>query len=392
MAYVIKQIFSFLNITIENNVFEEVDLKQLIVFNAFTENNYLTEDIIQPRDGFDLIDHVPDINISEYLKNLFSLFGIVFDYSSSSQVIKFKNLVDIANDFSFIKFPGIIPEIPELTASPYSGYVLTQDASDDEYINNYFKSIDDLEFKGSVNTYLSLPWHNNKINDCYYVILEKSYYFWNYDPENPSITWLFFSKDWMFDKKDVNSEIDENLIKISTKVFPIMLNGYPYEDHQLCAPNPRSWLIPKTSQQGNFEGIPSYFKTDFSKSLLFYHGLRYDSNSQLYPLASPDIYDYAGNPITFESVGSSPGYTHSLSLRWDGPNGLYEKRYKAWIDILMKSRGSFSFMAYLSPSDLADIDLLRWYAGPGFRFMIKEIRFTLSEKNISIAELDVLVR
>ena len=59
---------------------------------------------------------------------------------------------------------------------------------------------------------------------------------------------------------------------------------------------------------------------------------------------------------------------------------------------MMKSRGTFKFKAYLSPNDLSTIDLLKWYTGPGFKFMIKEIRFSISEKNISVAELDVFVR
>jgi hypothetical protein len=394
LAYVIKRICETFGITIDNNVFEDIDLKQLVIFNLYAENNFFTSELITPKEGFNLTDHVPDVLISTYWTNLCKLLGIGFDYKAFSKTLRLKYLKDIAASADFADFPGIIISKPTLKAEPYNGYKLKQEASGDEFITKFFKGIDGLTFKGNVEAISDFDSiTGQEINDCYYVTSRKEYWYWNYDPELSIITWLFYSKDFFFVKESVDEEIGDRSFDVITNINPIMDNGYPYTDQNLCAPSSRLWLIPKSEQAGNFDGLPDFFKSEFSKSLLFYHGLRQDSQLNLYPLASNNIYDFAGNPIVFESVeGGDPGYTHDLSLRWDGPNGLYEKRYKHWINLMLKSRGMWRLTAHLSPLQLSKIDWFTWYNGPGYKFLIKEIRFNINHDKISVADIDILIR
>lgn len=393
LAYVMTRVFETFDISVENNVFKDIDMRQLVIFNAYAENNFISNDLISPVPGINLKDHVPEVLISDYFTNLCKFFGIAFDYRPNSRTIRLKYLKDIASDTAFQPFPGIITTTPELSCSAYKGFRLIQSTSNDDFIRENFKSLDGLTLKGSVSTVTDLtPIEDPKINDCYYVTGIKEYWIYNYDPELAIITWLKHTNDFFFQYEEIDENHTGDVFEIKTNINPIMDNGYSFRDLTPSAPLQRKWLIPKTAQAGNFDGLPDYFKSNFSNSLLYYHGLRKDNIDSLYPLASCDIYDYAGDPISFENSSPYPAYTHTLSLRWDGPNGIYEKRYKAWIDLMLKSRGTFKFKAYLSPNDLSTIDLLKWYTGPGFRFMIKEIRFSISEKNISVAELDVFVR
>lgn len=391
LAYVIRRISETFGITISNNVFEDNDLRQLVIFNLFAENSFITSELIQPRPGFDLADHVPDVQISAYFINLCKLLGIAYDYKSFSKTLRLKYLKDIAADQDYKEFPGMIISKPELKASAYKGYRLKQEVDGDDYIREYFKSLEGLNYKGTVNSYISLPWNNNEINDCYYVIAFTGYYIWNYDPETNVITWVFHSKDFQFVKEEITEGTGTEVLEIITNINAVMINGWRYTDNQLGAPD-REWIIPVTHQPGNFDGLPDYFKAQFTNSLLFYHGLRADSQLNLYPLGSHDRYDYAGNPIVYEAVAPAEGYTQDLTLRWDGEHGLYEKRYKGWINLMMRSRGFWKFRANFSPLQLAQIDFFDWYQGQGFKFLVKEVRFNILSDKISTAEVEVLVK
>jgi hypothetical protein len=392
LAYVIRRIAETFGITISNNVFEDNDLRQLVIFNLFAENSFITSELIQPRPGFDLADHVPDVQISAYFINLCKLLGIAYDYKSFSKTLRLKYLKDIAADQDYKEFPGMIISKPELKASAYKGYRLKQEVDGDDYIREYFKSLEGLNYKGTVNSYISLPWNNNEINDCYYVIAFTGYYIWNYDPETNVITWVFHSKDFQFVKEEITEGTGTEVLEITSDINAVMINGWRFTDNQLGATLNREWIIPVTHQPGNFDGLPDYFKAQFTNSLLYYHGLRADSQLNLYPLGSHDRYDYAGNPIVYEAVAPAEGYTQDLTLRWDGEHGLYEKRYKGWINLLMRSRGFWKFRANFSPLQLAQIDFFAWYQGQGFKFLVKEVRFNILSDKISTAEVEVLVK
>lgn len=393
LAYVIKQIAKEFGTTIENNVFEEPDQKQLVIFNLFAENGLITSDLIQPKPGFNLQDHVPDMLISKFWINLCRLLGIGFDYNASKKTLRLKYLKDIAASTDYKVFPGTINSKPLLKSDAYNGYRLIQNITNDEFISKYFRRIDGLVLKGTVNTLNELSGVENPlVNDCWHVKSRKEYYYWNYDPELSILNWVFFSKDFFFVKEEINSEFGNSTYEIQTDISAVMDNGWPFTDNNICAPAGRFWLIPKVQQTGNFDGLPDVFRSEFSKSLLFFHGLRFDNQEMLYPLGSSDIYDYYGNPITFEASSNSPAYTHSLSLRWDGPNGIYEKRYKKWIDLLVNSRGFFTIRCSMSVLQLSQLDWFEWYTGPGYKFMVKEARFNIYNDHLSVVEMDILVK
>ncbi|MHC1775728.1 MAG: hypothetical protein AB9834_09975 [Lentimicrobium sp.] len=387
LAYFIKRMARDLGISISNNVFENPDLNQLVIFNAFSENNLVSNDLIVPSYGFDLADHLPDMQLSEYWLNLCSLLGIAWEYRSSDKTLSLANLEDIMKDTAFIDFPGTVRPNPELQASFFNGYSLKQEHSNDSYIGDNFRSLDGLTLKGSVTFWNQLSGiTDQQINDCYYVTMRHEYYIWNYDKELGCLNWIFHSKDFFFTMGSSDPAQTEQPLEISSKLTPIMLNGYDLLDHNLCAPTFRHWLIPVTHQAGNFEGLPDYFKSEFSTSLLFYRGLQYDSQGKLYPLGTPDVYNYAGERVVTE------GHEATLSLRWDGEFGLYNNRYNKWIDFRLKSPGTWEFRASMTPMQIAGISFLKWYTIQGHRYLIKEMNFNIYNDHISEVKLQAVSR
>jgi len=383
LAYFIKRMAKQIGLEIENNLFETNQLKQLVIFNAFAENNYIDSELISNTEGFDLADHLPDVLISDYWKELCKLLGIAWDYKSFGSKLRLKNLKDIATDSAFIDFPGIVNSKLSLQASPYNGYKLTQEVTGDSYISDFYKSLEGLNYRGSLNSYWLLPWNNNEINDCFYLVVQRAYYIWNYNKDTASIDWIFHSNDFIFTKQDFDESIDATTLEITSKINAIMNNGNPRTDNQLGSAENRYWSIPKTGQPGNFDGLQKIFKANFTQSLLFYRGLRSDGQSNLYPLGTFDVFDYAGDVCEFESLVPEDAYTADLSLRWEGDYGLYEKRYKHWINFLLRSRGEWEFQATLTEQQVSEVDFFKWYRILNHPYLIKEMRFNLYANKIS---------
>jgi len=381
LAYFFKRLALQLQVQIINNVFDADDLKQLVIYNAFAENNYLTSDLLQIIDGFDLANHVPDIKISDFLNEILKLLAISIDYDSQNKLLKLVNLKDIIADSSSITFPGLIISQPRLEASTYSGYRLSQPKTD-SFASDTFKDISELEYKGEVDIWNDLPNSGNVINDCYYVTMRREYYVWAYDKEFNILNWIFFSNDFFHKFELIDETDDSEIYEIDAQWGACMMKGYPLLDNQFCAPENRHWLIPKVNETGNFEGMPPDFTNEFSKYLLFYRGMQPDSQNNDYPLGSNDVYDYAGNLIS----GAS------LSLRWDGEHGLWENRHRHWVEWLMKTTGAFFWQASMSPLQLSQIDWFKWYSANGTKYLLKKLTFNLYNDHIGQVEVEAIPR
>ena len=378
-AYFIKQLFAQLNINIVNNVFEASDLNQLVIYNAFAENEFINNDLIKIEPGFDLKNHVPDENISEFLNETCKLLGIAVGFDSYTNTIKFANLKDVIADRSYVAFPGLVITKPVLKREAYNGYKLTQVSSDDGYVSDFFKSMNGVSLTGTVATYFDLP-VDPEINDIYFVSLTKIYYIWTYDEESASIGWKHYSFNFDHTKKDVDENEEGSTFTLESQWSAVMDSVTP--DHSINATTGRVWKIPRIDQAGNFEGMPRSYFNDFSTCLLFYRGLQPDILSENYPLGTHGVHRYGEVKIT----GAD------LSLNWEGEYGLWEKRHKAWVEWMVANPGIFTIKAFLSSLQLSQIDWFKWYRVLGHDYLIREIRFNIMDDKISECEMDLMRR
>lgn len=383
LAYFIKKMADHLGITIEENAFTAADLKQLTIYNAFAENEYISSNIIKIIDGFDLKNHVPDEKLSDFINEVCKLLGIAVDYNSFTKSIRFRNIDTIVNNRSYKTFPGVITSDMELEVKTYNGYRLFQETTGDEWARNNFKSLDGLNYKGMLGVWTQLTAITNmEINDCWFVVERGEYYYWNYNEETAVLDWVFYSKDFFHEFKQIDENIDGDTFELKTKWAACMMNYNDWLDHQLGAPLYRKWLIPRTDNAGGFESMPPQFTEDFSRYLIFYRGMRNDSVGNPYPLASADVYDYFWSKI--------PGA--DLALRWDGDYGLWEKKHKAFVTWMINQPGKFTVKAYLTPLQLSKLDFFVWQRILGHDFLISEIRFNITVDDVSIAEMDIYRR
>lgn len=130
-------------------------------------------------------------------------------------------------------------------------------------------------------------------------------------------------------------------------------------------------LLPVTVQKGNSPLLPDEKDNKVSLRLLFDRGLQKDANGQEYPLASAEVVDYGGLQVG------------NYSLRWDGPQGLYQVWHKDWLDFRSRTE-TVTRSLRLRLADLLQLDprrkvLIRSAEGTTLAFW-KSITVTISQQ------------
>ena len=373
LAYLIKRIAYHFNLKIENNPFEN-ELKYVVLINHFCENEFLSDNtkLITPKQGFNLQDHVPDMTIYDFLKNLCNLFGLGYEVNNERSTIAFNFLDDIIKNKEFEDISHlVVDEIQVIESDVKGAKIMYKVPTNDKYFSNV-NDLEGLVFKGILNTYFDLP-NPGTLNDCYFVKLSNAYYAWKYNPDTYQFGWVIHSYNYIRVK-----EIGEDQKEISPELVPVMMK-YVIKDDTLGAPEGRQWLIPASHQAGRFEGAPETFQTKWQGLLSYYHGMFPSYPSGTYPFGSPDIYDLWGNPI--------PGL--ELSLKLDGENGIYEKKWKRYLEwrstaipVRVKIIPDRKFLQNLLFSKKKMIN--------GVKYLLVEFRGNISKDGPKVAELTLL--
>jgi hypothetical protein len=139
-----------------------------------------------------------------------------------------------------------------------------------------------------------------------------------------------------------------------------------------AASNLADTLLPVTVQKGNSPQLPDEKDNKVSLRFLFDRGLRKDANGQDYPLASAEAVDYGGFLVG------------QYSLRWDGPQGLYQQWHKPWLDFRSRTE-TVTRSLRLRLADLLQLDprrkvLIRAAEGTSLAFW-KSITVTISQRD-----------
>ena len=374
-AFLIQKLFDLIGFTVSNNVFSSNELKRLVLLTNQIINLYFYDS--KP---IMLLDFIPAMPLANFLRDLCKMFGLVFKVNTATRSITFAFLNDIIADTTSLDFSANVGAAYELTSENFTNFSISFTPAQCDYISNYVKSLEGLTIKGTVNLYLP---ESGDINDAWYVILRRSWYVWQYDAEFGFYQWVFHSADFPLEITGVDPGSDEDQFKVEIPLNTLCMgsnfndeNAGMY-DNTIGAPSNRLWLVPMFWSPANFSQLPDSMKTEQASALLFYRGLYNDSNSESYPLATNDVYDYAGNKIT----GAD------LALRLDGQYGIHEKKWKKFIEWRLQSPGEYKFYKYLSLAEIANFDFFKWHKIFGVDYLLKEVRFNITQHNISIAEI-----
>jgi hypothetical protein len=375
IAYLIKRIAYHFNYKVDNNIFED-ELKYTVLINLFFENEFLTDNtkILAAKTGFDLKDHVPDWTIYEFFNHLNNLFGFGYEVDVQKRTITFNFLEEIMKDVTFIDISHLVISKKVDNQKPVTGIKLTHKVPSADKAFEGVKSLYGLTLKGTINTYFELP-VNAVLNDCYFITMLDSYYAWIYNPELYKFAWTLYSKNFI---QFVSTGVEEK--EISTDLCPVLLKSPNQNDDVLGHPDGRQWLIPASHQPGRFEGAPDMFQTQWTPMIAYYHGMLPDWQNINYPFASSDNRDAHGNVI--------PGM--SLSLRLDGENGLFAKKWKRYIDWRITAR-SVKVKILPDIKFLRSLNFSKKLVINGVHYLLVEYRGNIDKNGPKEAELTLLV-
>lgn len=135
--------------------------------------------------------------------------------------------------------------------------------------------------------------------------------------------------------------------------------------------NGREWTIPQAQQAGN---SPAYLdengalalKNDFGLRLLFYRGLQPDSQGNRYPQGSPN-----GN---------------YYKLFYQGPNGLYERCYRPWLDFLTATQQVETSFRFRAPQVMS-LDFRDKIIANHIKYFIKDYKLSITRTGIRPAKV-----
>jgi hypothetical protein len=121
-------------------------------------------------------------------------------------------------------------------------------------------------------------------------------------------------------------------------------------------------------------------QSKWSPVIAWYHGLQKDSLNQNYPFGSLDILDPSG---TNEIPGAE------LSLRLDGENGLYEKKWKRFLEWRIKAK-TIKVKILPDRKFLQTLDFRTKKVINGVHYLLVEYRGSISKNGMGIAELTLI--
>jgi hypothetical protein len=371
----------------------------------------------------DMLEAVPNVSASTYIRALSSMFGLVA-YVDNRRLAY--TLVPLASLVSAPHLEWTDRAAPghEVTPLDDNGYTLNFDWSSDPLHENWFTFQFQTMIRRANNSYYK--WENERsvgkreeLNDVtmpadretHWATEEKCFYFWQ-DSEWKRLAynlkgtvadyatvvspaegdvWLSTDHDayyiWLHRDEIFGGISDpewfhfcfrrtDNLViaagetKKTASAHPVELHLRNYTN--LTVPLPADKFMPAPGFLDRTAG-----EADKSIRLLIYRGLdATEYPGYRYPFATPDVYDTRG-----VKVG-----THSL--RWDGEHGLYEKFWRPWLDFLGSTR-KVTRSLRLNAADIFNLDLTKQLRIENINYLIGKINVAITMQGITPARAEL---
>jgi hypothetical protein len=331
-------------------------------------------------------NHMPNILITDFLKDVEQFFNIGFLFNHKERSVRIEhNDSIIKNSFSQdLTHKLISNSITRNIQEKPSAFSLTMNFDpDDEFASQEISSIDLINYKGEVNSYIDLP-NSPRVGDIHLVLDENLYYQYQYT--DPGDEWVKLSMANVYHSSGSNVK---RLTK-ETDASPLLMDivedtidvqdqwGNPFEIAY-------EWLVPRADMDGSLY-------PDFKTRFMIYQGIQQGqvtgtvppggsvTGSTYYPLGSNDVYDYFNNKIS----------NANLALRWTGQYGLLENFWQHLIQWEMNSKEIVELFLDLAAKDLLSIDFSSKYRIQGIDYFFDEIIAPFSNKQIKSSQVKAL--
>jgi hypothetical protein len=302
----------------------------------------------KPTISFNLINHLPDISISEFLLSLRNRLGIYYDVDRRSKVVRFTKLVDVAAS-TIKEYTSKAGPLVTKSVLPEKKIYSLKTKEDSGPIN-----LSGLSDQGSLLNKSSLPLASEARDlQVYLVISENNYYICQQNETSGAYEWKIYDSN----TRDV---VPEGATEEITTGALTTGNEYlsPYLD-----------LIPRWDETGFWPG-----RTEETSSitllLLFYHGIKNNKAGQPYPFASHHIYDSQGVQVGNWSLSF-------LGKKTDGTDvGLYHKNWKPFLDKLT-TREQLEVTLYLPRHEYMKLKFSDVISIAGVRMYVSRVKATI---------------
>lgn len=335
LVFVLKNLFKYFGYKLDDQFFSnDNDWKKLMVFNTYNANY----GIPSQDDDFGYYctlqkinynNHLPHIKILDFLKGLQNLLNISFHQNSNSRSIRvFDNLKSLQSH-DYINLTNVIARSKKTTLINNDGFNLVSKSDGDD---EYFQSKIEIEnkivklFGGTLDYVADLPTNASKYI-VYFVNETSSFYLWDY-----------YASSWnvnnIFDTKIVSQIFSGNKeISIST-IVSTLLNNPPYGLNHISIGNSAiNWK-------------------DNTPRLVFYNGATLCHNT-----------------------------INSKSLLINGDKGIYQNRWRSWIE-WEKTARIVELKKLYSPIEILNLDFSKKHRDNGINYLIDKIKIPITENAI----------
>ena len=365
LKYVIQKTLEDSAYKMTGPFFEDEEIQNIILESNFSADYTLYDGNEFVGDVFTMEDLVPDStagNLLNKLKNTFCV-GIFFNsFTKETHFISFKEMLASNERDNWTKYAS---QSLGIEAVQYDGFFFAFEFdSADRHVSEKLQDISIYNEKDPVQSVSSLPTSGNNTGDIRLILDENMYALVDIDPSPDE--WSSYTQN-LNDKKILNGAFS-----INNALQPCFIRHGPYNAHSTLATKQiMGWVALKIrsvlNSVNNQTNIPR---------ILFWRGEDTDGDSNPYPLASYDVYDWAFNR------------DFNYAVKWEGEYGLIST---FWLDFINFWKNTRLVRFKMKPDINLFYDQEIWKRKRIDRndYFVKELNFEITEKGIESIDAEM---
>lgn len=359
--YILKQFFKSLGYSITDNfLYSDPDWRQLVLHSLKGQCAYSAGGVLGVNLSVNLADQLPHRTVADLVKAVCNTAGVAFfPYKNSIKIVSLNQILEAVD---YIDFGQNTHALPEIELDNPSGFRLAFSAdSDDTYWKEQVKEVEFQQYLGYKDRKSSLPMPGLAKNDIYLAEEENDLFIWNY---NGVYGWNVYGRPTC----QMVEGAGEYEIKPPASVLP--------NERWLQTPS-RGWMTPVCKQKGaNYAMYDTVNNQNESLRFMFYRGMCYDGNGDLYPMGGTDRLDY----LNF--------VRGARKLQWHGAYGLYNLSFKNWINWYLNIKRKAIFTKNMLPAELLNLDFSKKHRINQENYLISRVVADIGDKNIIVSKID----
>lgn len=358
LNYMMERIFTETKFSFKNSFQTTDELRRICLYNNYsiqTESGEWTNDI-------NLKNHVSTTKAGAFLKKVIRLFCLFPDYKFLERSIDLKTCDDIIQQpVKYDWSDRILNELKLLESEPIPGGFQYKQDFEDEWVQIWKEPEEILTYLGTVDTLADIPaFDPANIIETYYV-KSRNWFYHQLNISGAGVTVIPMIEPVLINLiKDENSFVyDPELAHIHTEV-----RQEKFFRAQLANP---PWIHAAIYTEGTIPHKDKFH--DFNDRLIMYRGYYPTMSWADYPFASSHNYNQDEQRIG------------DYSLVWNGPDGIFEKFWKRWFDMLTHKKEAEATLN-LSLRDILNFSFADKIRIHNQNYLVKKLKLTFTMDGI----------